>query len=288
MTTRLPVSALTAVLAVAAMRIAGLQAPGGQDAAPRACLLDSVSWSEPRRFALPGRLREVSGLARLDRTRLLAHDDESGIIFRIGARNGQPAGQFALGPRVPRDDFEGIAVLGNRVYLAASGGRLYESEVGGAGTTVTYRVRDTGLGRQCEIEGLAADSSTRSLLLSCKDPRTPALRGQVTVFAWSVDRAVLEGARVRAPVTAFRTGRVRSFRPSAVEVLPGGDLLILSGADHVLAVVTPRGLVRCTRRLAAFHRQPEGLALLHDGSVVIADEGVGGPARLTLYPRRAR
>jgi hypothetical protein len=266
----------------------GLPAPAADAAAPqrRSCVLDSIAWSDPQRVALPGALREVSGLALLDGARLLAHDDERGVVSLLDSRSGARAGQFSLGPRLPRDDFEGIAVLGARLFLSTSGGRLYEATVGRDGETVSYRVFDTGLGRLCELEGLAADPATRTLLLACKSPRTSGLRGQVTVFTWSVDRAGLEAIRFRAPEIALRTDRKGSFRPSALEVLPGGDLLILSGADRAIAVVTPPGIVRCTRPLDAGHRQAEGLARLSDGSLAVADEG--NPARLTVYPRRTR
>lgn len=250
------------------------------------CILDSIAWAEPHRIALPGGLREVSGLALLGDDRLLAHDDERGLVSVLDVRSGERVAQFSLGPRMPRDDFEGIALLGNRLFLSTSGGRLYETSVGRDGEAVPFRIHDTGLGPLCELEGLAADSATGSLLLSCKEPHTSELRGQAIVFAWSVDRAGLEDVRFRAPQTALHADKVNAFRPSAVEVLPGGDLLILSGADRAIAQVTPPGIVRCVRRLDARHRQAEGLALLPGGGVAIADEG--DPARLTIYSRRNR
>jgi uncharacterized protein YjiK len=249
------------------------------------CFLDDIDFTAPKRVALPGGLREASGLAVLDGSRLLAHDDERAIVAFVDARTGDRIGQFSLGRPLPRDDFEGIAVLDGRVFLATSAGRLYETTIGDDGQVVPFRMFDTGLGKQCELEGMATDSASRSLLLSCKNPIDRALRGAVTVFAWSLDNPATGGVRFRAPVTAFRVDRLTSFRPSALEVLPRGDLLLLSGADRALAVVTPPDTVRCVRRLDPAHRQPEGIALLPDGSIVIADEG--NPARLTFYhPRR--
>jgi uncharacterized protein YjiK len=250
------------------------------------CILDSIAWAEPHRFALPGGLREVSGLAVLADGRLLAHDDERGLVSLLDARSGKRVAQFTLGPRMPRDDFEGIALLGERLFLSTSGGRLYETSVGRDGDALPFRVQDTGLGPLCELEGLAADRATGSLLLSCKEPHTSELRGQVVIFTWSPDGGGLEDVRFRAPQATFHAEKVNGFRPSAVDVLPGGDLLVLSGADRAIAQVTPPGIVRCVRRLDARHRQAEGLALLPGGGLAIADEG--DPSHLTIYGRRTR
>ena len=61
-----------------------------------------------RRFKLPKRLREISGLAMLAGNRLLAHDDERGVVVEIGYRDGSIVKAFALGGRRDpvADDFE--------------------------------------------------------------------------------------------------------------------------------------------------------------------------------------
>lgn len=280
------VSASAVAAAATALRVAHSEAEAGEprsttSAQAAACVLDSITWSGPDRVSLPGRLREVSGLALLDEAHLLAHDDERGIIAIIDVETGERTGQFTLGPLLPRDDFEGIAVLGDRLYLASSRGRLYEAPIGEDGQTVEFRVHETGLRDRCELEGLTADTATQTLLLSCKNARSRELRDLVTVFAWSVDRAELAGIRFQAPEPDVAPGNRETFRPSAIDILPDGGLLLLSGADRSIAVVAPPGEVRCSRRLASRHRQAEGLALLPGGGIAIADEG--NPGRLTLY-----
>jgi hypothetical protein len=136
------------------------------------------------------------------------------------------------------------------------------------------------------LEGLGADPRAGSLLLSCKEPHRSELRGRTIVFDWSPDRQGLQDVRFRAQESELHVGKVNTFRPSAVAMLPGGDLLILSANDRAIAHVTPPGTVRCVRPLDTRHEQAEGLALLADGRLAIADEG--SPPRLTFYGRRSR
>lgn len=78
----------------------------------------------------------------------------------------------------------------------------------------------------------------------------------------------------------------RDFRPSAVEIdARSGRVILLSANDNALVELTPDGEVLAARALDR-HVQPEGLAILPDGSLVIADEAGDSPAaQLTLHGR---
>ena len=131
--------------------------------------------SEAAPRELPRRLREISGLATTADHRLLAHNDEAGIVFEIDARDGSVVKEFQLadvGDPVA-GDFEGIAVAEGRIYLVTSSGRLYEFHEGADDESVLFTAHATGAGRDCEIEGLAYDERARELLLMCKDPAPP-------------------------------------------------------------------------------------------------------------------
>ena len=60
-----------------------------------------------------------------------------------------------MGRPVPRDDFEGIAYLDGVIYLVTSAGLIYVTTEGDDGERVDFEIYRTGLGRYCEIEGLA-------------------------------------------------------------------------------------------------------------------------------------
>ena len=243
---------------------------------------------------LSQRLREISGLATTDDHRLLAHDDEVGIVFEIDYRDGSIVKEFQLADM--RDpvaaDFEGIAVADGQVYLVTSAGRLYESREGADGESVPYRVYATGVGRVCEIEGLAYDPDGRELLLMCKEARSELLRGRLAMYRWSIDeRRLSADSPTIVPVGDFarRIGSNR-FRPSGIERHPvSGNYFVVAAGQGAIAEVTPAGEVLAAKRFTAgWHRQIEGIAFAADGALIVADEGGSGRAVLTVYPRRAR
>lgn len=240
------------------------------------------------RFSLPERLREISGLAMTADDRALAHDDEVGIIYEIDHRHGRVVKAFRLGNDTVRADFEGIAVAGDRIYLVTSDGTIYESPEGRNGERVRYVVHETGVGRECEVEGLAFEPGDRVLLLPCKEARIAALEDMVVIFRWSLARQGLaEPSRITFPrhrLTARINGK--PFRPSAIERHPvRGTYFVISAREQAIAEITPTGEILAIGELRkGRHRQPEGIAFTSDLSLVIADEGKRR-GQLTLYRR---
>ncbi len=275
-------------------------AAGAQGAAtrgaPERAELDAYDLREGRgtQLKLPHELREVSGLAVTGDGRLLAHGDERGVVYELDPRRGTVVKAFSLGTPPPRDDFEGIAVAGARVFLVTSGGRLYETREGADGAAVPFTVRDTGLGAACEIEGLAYEPADGTLIVPCKRPRgagrqDAALRGSVTLFRWSLARNALAAPpRVAAPVAAVVRGTgLTAFHPSSVERAPRtGHYVIVAGPQHALVEVTAAGVVVAVRELSArAHPQPEGITFVGDSTLLIADEGGSKRGTLTAYRR---
>jgi uncharacterized protein YjiK len=240
-------------------------------------------------WMLPQRLREISGLAMAPGNRIFAHDDEEAVIYEIDAREGRLIKAFALGDRTTRDDFEGIAVVGDRLFLVSSNGRLYESAEGEDGERLLFNTYGTGVGRYCEVEGLALEPDDRVLLLLCKTSRDDALDGYVAIYRWSVDeRAMASDSLLRIPTAAFSDHLPgERFRPSGIERHPEtGNYFIVAAQQEAIAEITRTGEVL---GVVAFppsvHPQAEGLTFTEDGRLLIADEGASRGARLTLYPQ---
>jgi hypothetical protein len=82
-------------------------------------------------------------------------------------------------------------------------------------------------------------------------------------------------------------GLGKNFHPSAIVVHPeSGSLILAAAREEALAELSPEGKILATQDLKRKrHPQPEGLAFLPDGSLVIADEGQGGRGTVTRYPR---
>ena len=243
-----------------------------------------------KRWKLPGRLKEISGLAMTMDNRLLAHSDEKGVIYEIDYRNGSIENAFQLADMTApvADDFEGIATVDHQVYLVTSSGRLYECNEGADGESVLYNIYTTGVGRDYEIEGLAYDANQRALLLMCKGSRRPDLKAELAIYHWSTDEKQLnEDAHVVIPVIEFsRHIGGKKFQPSGIERHPmSGNYFVVAARQTAIAEITPGGQVVAVKQFPARrHRQTEGITFAADGTLIIADEGAGKKARLTLYP----
>jgi uncharacterized protein YjiK len=79
---------------------------------------------------------------------------------------------------------------------------------------------------------------------------------------------------------------VRSFRPSSIEIDAGtGRIILLSANDNALAELSADGALIAARALSRAHPQPEGVTVLPDGALVIADEAGNARPLISRYPR---
>ncbi|MYC15783.1 MAG: hypothetical protein F4Y39_18820 [Gemmatimonadetes bacterium] len=241
-------------------------------------------------WKLPTYLEEISGLAMTRDDRLLAHNDERGVIFEIDYQKGSIVKSFQLSDmkNPVASDFEGIATIDDQIYLVTSSGRLYACREGTAGESVLFNVYTTGVGRDCEIESLAYDESQRALLLMCKDARSADMEGKLAVYHWSIDEKQLKkDAHIAISVDEFSQHiKGKKFQPSGIERHPmSGNYFIVAARQGAIAEITPGGQVVAVREFPAqWHRQVEGITFAADGTLIVSDEGAGKRARLTLYP----
>jgi len=231
---------------------------------------------------LPGKLNEISGLALTHDQRLLAITDEEAIVYEYDFDAGRMVKAFALGEPTVRDDFEGIAVLDDTVWIMNSKGDLYSAREGGDGERVEYEKHKFEFKDDCELEGLAADEGQNALLLVCKDAKKKKDR---LIFRWSMDA---DSRKFRLPEAemAASLGKKR-VHPSGIEVDPGtGDLLVVAARERAVFRLSRDGsFVDVIMKLdSGRHRQAEGITITKDGRLLIADEANNGSAMLTVYP----
>jgi len=246
---------------------------------------------EPRRIALTKGLSEISGLATVSETSVLAHSDEHGIVFEIDLATGEPIAVFALGKPTIRADFEGVATNGKRVYLITSTGLLYDAERGEHGHRVRFNVYDTGVSEFCEVEGLdTLDAEGDEFAILCKTPRDNKFAGRLVIYRWKLsDRTPVIDPWINIALTKFLTYREREkFRPSAVEWDTDNQrLIIVSARNHMFVVLNAEGELLHKERLPkAIHRQAEGVALTAAGLVIADESGGRGPGVMSVYPAR--
>jgi uncharacterized protein YjiK len=238
------------------------------------------------RWVLPSSLDEISGIALTPDGRLLAEQDERAQISEIDYRRGVITKQFVVGSPTIKADFEAIAVVGDVVYLLASNGTIYEFREGNNGARVDYTTHDTRLGKECEFEGMAYDSTLNALLLACKNVGTKHLRDSMVIYRWKLQGGGDRISKLTVPLSAILPAMgKKEFHPSDITVDPfSGNYVIIGSAEKGIVEITPAGQVVFARKLPGDHDQPESIAITRDSLLIIGDEAKNRPAVLTLYP----
>jgi len=234
--------------------------------------------------ALPGFVREASGLAMIDENHLLTHNDEQGHLYLITLPGLQITRLASLGDPVVLDDFEGIAVNGDQIYMITSTGKLYV--IRGVSFEKTdqiadWKVLDTGLSTVCEVEGLHFDGG--KLLIPCKTiykkgGTKKSGENRITVFSY------IPGKDQQAETLfSFEDDRLKGDRRR---------ITAIESDDNFFYLLTPANLLRVHRDTLSLelfpldptaHKQPEGIALMDNGSFFLVDDRKKGPGGLSHY-----
>jgi len=238
------------------------------------------------RWVMPRDLDELSGITLTRDGRLLAQGDERGQISEIDYRRGVVTKQFVVGHPTIKADLEAITVADGFLFLLASNGTLYEFREGANGERVDYTTHDTRLGKECEFEGLAFDSTLNSLLLACKHVAIKHLKDHLVIYRWRLDGGGKRLSRMAVPLDGIlKAIDEKEFRPSDITVDPlTGGYVVISSLEKSIVEITPDGQLVFARRLPGDHDQPEAVAITKDSILIIGDEAKSRPAVITLYP----
>lgn len=252
-------------------------------------------------FELPGRLKEISGLTVLDDDHLGAIQDEKGILYVIELASGEIVYEETFGPG---GDYEAIERVEDRLFVLRSDGYLFEITGWSLGNPEALQV-ETGLHAGCDAEGLAYQASLHRLLIACKEEAGAGLRGYKAIYAYDLAAGRLSDAPVYLiDVAAFtrsieEDNRVNDwirtalaplvdlsgFKPSGLAVHPvTQEIYVLSSVRKAIVVLGADGSVTGAATLPeALLNQPEGLAFLPNGDLVLSSEGGIRGALMRFY-----
>lgn len=254
-------------------------------------------------FRLPNRLQEISGLTVLDEQTLGAVQDEKGKLYLINLHTGE----IEDDPKFDKDgDYEGLARVGDRVYVLRSNGTLHEITNWRAKKLETVKHK-TALSAKHDTEGLVYDAANNRLLIACKEFAAKGMKKKKAVYAFDLEtETLLDDPVFVIDTRAFSeqtdagglNDRIRravepafdlsGFKPSALGLHPlTGELYVLSSVRKALVVLNPAGEMTQVWTLPEKQfRQPEGLAFLPNGDLFIASEGNGKKAVIMRFNYR--
>jgi uncharacterized protein YjiK len=263
---------------------AKMYAPGVEEKKKKKDESGSPGVTVINQWDLPAVLKEVSGISAIDNDRFACIQDERGsiFIFNLSTKNIEQEISFAgVG------DYEGIAVVGETIYVVTADGKIYEVKNYKSGKPGVTNYR-THLTAKQNIEGLAYDSKNNRLLASVKDQE---MNGADYKGIYSFDLATKTMAKepvykidLSDPLLA--NGKKKksgnTIQPSEILVHPvTNEILVLDGPGGRLVVLDANGKIKKLHQLAgkAFS-QPEGMTFAPGGKFYISNEGKKEPGNI--------
>lgn len=239
------------------------------------------------KFYLPYVLEEISGLAYTTNNTLLAVDDESGKLFEFDPKEKKIVHsiEFHKG-----DDFEGVELVGDRIYVLRSDGDLFRFNYSTKKNSDAVKI-ETDLHKKNDTEGLGYDPSKNTLLIACKEDgeiNDEKVKGRA-FYAFDLQENKLDNQ----PIFVIGPKQLKKFwesnrdfeydedrikfKPSAIAYHPiNKHYYILSSVGKMLLVVSPEGTIKATQPISPrVLGQPEGICFAPNGDMYISSEGEG-------------
>lgn len=262
----------------------------------------AYDFSEPtERIDLPKILNEISGLVLIDTNRFGCIQDEKGVVFIYDLESEKIVDEVRF---ADDGDFEGIAKVGDDLYVLRSDGELFHVM---NFLSDSFRVEQFTTGVPADNnEGLCYDSAETRLLIGCKskigagkeykdiravyefDLITHRLNPQ-PAFEFYIPDLVswADSAKVKLPVKEKKSGdeAALKFRTSAIAIHPvTGNLHLLSASDHMYFEFRRDGApVYMELMNDRKFNKPEGMCFYRNGNMLITNEAQDKKPTLYLF-----
>lgn len=229
-------------------------------------------------WLLPKNLLEISGIAWLDTDHFACVQDELGTVYLYNVSQNKIDKEIPFGPN---GDYEGIAVVGQTIYVLRADGILFGIE-NYSGDKRSVKMYKTSLTKKQDSESLAYDKRNNRLLIAVKEADekdTPDFKG---IYAFDLTTKTM----LAAPVYKIdlkdeifddlkKNKAKNSISPSDIGIHPvDGNLYILEGTKPKLLIMSSAGKMLSLYELDDTNfPQPEGLTFSPDGKLYISNEG---------------
>jgi len=233
---------------------------------------------------LPAVLLEISGLSSIDDNRFACVQDEQGTIFiyNTGTKNIEKEISFAgVG------DYEGIAVVGETVYVATADGKIFEVTNYNSGKPDVKKY-NTHLTVKNNVEGLTYDNKNNRLLVAIKDQETNGAdyKGiySFDLSTKKMDKEPVYKIDLSDPLLggAKKKKSSNNIQPSEILVHPvTNEIMVLDGPGTKLLILDASGSIKKVHQLGGNEfSQPEGMTFTPNGKFYISNEGKKDPGNI--------
>lgn len=269
--------------------------------------LAALPWdlsSPDRRIELPAELQEISGIASAGPDRLACVQDEEGSIFILELST---SGIIARHPFGAGGDWEDLALSDTAAWVLRSDGMVFRvAQWNSARPSVDFfrsGIPAADAESLCLLDGrvlMAPKSNLKASGASRKDRTVwsvylppdgsmPGAGAAEIILSVDLDAATafLAGGGT-SPKTKKKSARKKvpaiSFRTSALTADGEGRLYLLSAYDPFLIALDKTGAILAVERLdPLIFPKAEGLAILEDGSLAVANEGGSQKASILIF-----
>jgi uncharacterized protein YjiK len=232
---------------------------------------------------LPAVLLEISGLSSIDDNRFACVQYEQGTIFIYNTGTKKIEKQI---PFAGVGDYEGIAVVGESIYVATADGKIFEVTNYNSGKPDVKEYK-THLTVKNNVEGLTYDSKNNRLLVAIKDQETNGAdykgiysfelsnktMAQEPVYKIDMSDPLLSGTKKK------KSGN--TIQPSEILINPvTNEILVLDGPGGRLIVLDANGKIIKLHQLGKAFSQPEGMTFTPGGKFYISNEGKKDPGNI--------
>ncbi len=260
---------------------------GGSDEENQASLMGASTEVKVKAlitWLLPDELLEVSGISWLDQDHFACVQDELGKVFIFNTRLNKIDREIPFGPD---GDYEGVAVVGNALYVLRADGVIYGIDNFSVNKPQVSLYK-THLTKKEDSESLAFDKKNNRLLVAVKgrDARSSDYKG---IYSFDLKTKTMSAQPVyKITLTDSIFNEIGSGKPkdaispSDIDIHPvTGDIYILEGTKPKLLVMSQKGVMLSLHKLKGDEfSQPEGIAFSPDGKMYISNEGNKGPGNI--------
>ena len=240
------------------------------------------------KIELPDYLEEVSGLATFGSKHLLMHNDEEGIIFIYDLTSKKIVRKVKIGDKKIKEDFEGIAVKGDTVFLSTSNGKIYSVLLKDKSEAEVIYVEKMKTNDKINLEGLCYNEDFNTLILPNKIEVDKKHRDERKIYSFDIAKKKFsKESLIKVSLDELnKKYKIDNFSPTAIEIHPlNKNIFILSSHEKCIIELNPEGrIINAAKLDEKNHRQPEGLTFLSNLSMVISNEASGKKAELTIIP----